>query len=519
MIKRKIELKFFLSFLVVIIVSITCFLSDLSLSTESNPLNDKTFNIKTSGLDLTNVTVVSDGIQGIFWNDGYSTSANIAIDSSGNIHVVWSDATGGIWGSDPEIMYASYTKANGWSIPTVISDGYDDIYWNDGWSSHPQIAIDNSGNIHVVWQDDTDGIWGSDLEILYVSYTKVEGWSNATVISDGYNDMYWNEEWSLSPDMAIDSSGNIYIVWEDGTDGIWGSDYEIMSAIYTEIDGWSNVTVISDGYDDVYWNNGWSGQPKIAIDNLDTIHVVWSDNTVGMWGSGSEILYANYTETDGWTNVTVISDGYNNTFWNDRGSLEPDLAIDNSGTIHVVWEDRTYGVWGVDEEIMYASYKKADGWSNVSVVSDGYDNIYWNDGHSMDPAIAIDSWGNIHVVWSDDTDGIWGSDSEIMYANYTEVDGWTNVTVISDGYNDMYCFDGWSLDPELAIDKLGSIYIVWSDDTDGIWGSDSEIMYVKIENQIPLNGISFGNFNFFLSFITILGLAIYLKKKIRLKNS
>ena len=32
------------------------------------------------------------------------------------------------------------------------------------------------------------------------------------------------------------------------------------------------------------------------------------------------------------------------------------------------------------------------------------------------PSIAIDGFGNKHVVWQDQTDGEWGTDDEIMYS-------------------------------------------------------------------------------------------------------
>jgi len=31
--------------------------------------------------------------------------------------------------------------------------------------------------------------------------------------------------------------------------------------------------------------------------------------------------------------------------------------------------------------------------------------LTWTSGHSLDPAIAIDSSGNLHIVWHDDTPG------------------------------------------------------------------------------------------------------------------
>ncbi|KKM60833.1 hypothetical protein LCGC14_1537830 [marine sediment metagenome] len=110
-------------------------------------------------------------------------------------------------------------------------------------------------------------------------------------------------------------------------------------------------------------------------------------------------MYANYNIATGWSNATVISDGFGGVYWNNDTSWDPAIAVDSSDTVHVVWWDRTDGPWGTDTEIMYASYNIATGWSNATVISDGFGGEYWNDGDSNIPAIAVDSSNTVHVVW------------------------------------------------------------------------------------------------------------------------
>ncbi len=107
-------------------------------------------------------------------------------------------------------MYTCYREGYGGSNATVISDGYDNYYWNNGSSIRPSIAVDLHGKIHVVWQDDTDGIWAIDDEIMYVSYTEITGWSNVTIISD--DDINWNTGGSNNPKIAVSDNGTVYIV-------------------------------------------------------------------------------------------------------------------------------------------------------------------------------------------------------------------------------------------------------------------------------------------------------------------
>jgi len=442
------------------------------------------YDLKSSAVDFSNATVISDGYGGSYWNDGSSEYPAIAIDSNDKIHAVWLDKTDGVWGTDVEIMYATYTTATGWSNATVISDGYGGSYWNDGDSYTPAITVNSSNAVHVVWDDTTDGVWGTDVEIMYATYTTATGWSNATVISDGYGGSYWNDGDSYAPAITVNSSNAVHVVWYDDTDGVWGSDYEIMHATYTTATGWSNATVISDGYGGSYWNDGGSYNPAITVNSSNAVHVVWEDATDGIWGSDYEIMHAMYTTATGWSNATVISDGYGGSYWNDDGSFNPAIAIDSSDKVQVVWNDKTDGVWSTDVEIMYATYTTATGWSNATVISDGYGGSYWNDADSYDPAIAVDNSDRVHVVWYDQTDGVWGNDNEIMYATYTIATEWSNATVISDGYGGSYWNDGHSWDPAMAI-NTNQVHVVWEDETHGAWGTDREIMYTNIEIPGP----------------------------------
>lgn len=49
------------------------------------------------------------------------------------------------------------TAYAGWTAAKRIS-------WTPGYSTFPDIAVDSSGTIHVVWYDDTPG----DYEIYYI---------------------------------------------------------------------------------------------------------------------------------------------------------------------------------------------------------------------------------------------------------------------------------------------------------------------------------------------------------------
>ena len=424
-----------------------------------------------------NVTVVSD--DETHWNNEGNGAPEMTIDSNGKIHVIWTDDTNGIWGTDREIMYASSTDGITWSNATVISDGYGGVYWNDGYCTQSDITVDQSGTIHVVWGDWTNGAWGTDVEIMYVSNNGT-GWTNVTVISDDYT--HWNNGGSGDPKIEIDLSGNIHVVWTDATIGPWGggtSDYEIMHVSSTDGITWSNATIISD--DLSLWNNANSLFPEFTIDVVGDLHVVWHDETIGLWGGGAtddEIMYISSADGITWSNATIISDGYNGTYWNNADSTEPCIKTDNGGIIHVVWDDDTEGIWGTDPEVMYVSSVDGITWSNATVISDGYNGTYWKNSVSRSCDLDIDNFGNLHVVFSDSID-MFGPYA-IGYVYYTKDFGWSNMSVISDGYNNYYWNNDESVLPSVAIDNSNIVNVVWSDWTDGPWGTDPEVLYTKV---------------------------------------
>ncbi|MFW9825495.1 MAG: hypothetical protein ACFFE4_21310, partial [Candidatus Thorarchaeota archaeon] len=301
--------------------------------------------------------------------------------------------------------------------------------WNNNSSEDPAIAIDNSDNIHVVWQDRTIGNWSGgidDSEIMYVKYTSATGeWSNVTIISDTATG--WNDDLSADPDIAVDIFGNVHVIWEDSTNGTWGDDEEIMWTMYdASSSNWMNATVISDGYNDIWgWNTGDCDDPKIAVDSSGNAHAVWGDYSDGPWRSDNithdddEIMYTQYSKASSqWSNITIVSDGHDGVWWNLGESENVDISVSPNDVIHVVWEDSTNGTWGTDDEIMYSYKVGSSDWSIPNLISDGINDVFWNDEWSAQPAITTDSNNKVHIVWYDGTDGFWGTDDEVMYLGF-----------------------------------------------------------------------------------------------------
>ena len=143
----------------------------------------------------------------------------------------------------------------------------------------------------------------------------------------------------------------------------------------------------------------------------------------------------------------------------------PDIAVGTDDKLYVTWQDNRRGNWDV-----YVS-TSADGatWSAETRVTDSEDN-------QVRPAIIVDSQlpdNRAYIAYQDDSAGhqdIYVASSTTFFVNSTE----TRVTPAV----------GDQIDPDIAVDAAGTVYLVWADgrggtgydvygaaSNDGSWGN------------------------------------------------
>jgi hypothetical protein len=349
------------------------------------------------------------------WNSGDSKAAVPVVDSGGIIHVVWRDSSPG----NSELYFKKSTNGG----TTWV--GSQRLTWSGDTSTSPAITLDSSDTIHVTWRDDSPG----KGEIYYMKSTNGgTTWSAAKRLT-------WTSEYSNYPSIAVESSNNLHIVWADYTPGNW----EIFHKKST--DGgvsWSGSTRLS-------WNPTESTGPDIAIDTSNHIHVVWYDRITGNY----EILYRR--STDGGASWS----GTNRLTWNSGNSVSPAIAVDMGDNIHMVWHDRSPGNY----EIYYR--RSMDGGASWSATK----RLTWNPESSFSAEIDVDSNNKLHVVWYDGTPG----NMEIYYKRST------NGGTLWDGSKRLTWNSEGSYSPAVAVDSGNAIHIVWNDLSPG----NNEIYYKK----------------------------------------
>src|SRR5216684_2831060 len=237
------------------------------------------------------------------------------------------------------------------SAPKNVSNNVD-------YSLTPQMAADTSGNINAVWEDDT----ANNSNILFSR--SMDGgvtFSTPTNVSK-------SSGFSFSPRIAVDTNGGVNVVWVDNTPGhqtIFFSRSTDGGVTFS-----TPVNISNDPSD--------SANPQIAVDATGNISVVWENDTINLG-----VFYAH--STDGGVSFSSRLPLTTNT----NGSFGPQLAVDANGNISVVCVDNSPGHFAIfftRSSDNGTTFSTAKGISNTS-------------GDSANPQLAVDASGNVHVVW------------------------------------------------------------------------------------------------------------------------
>jgi len=342
------------------------------------------------------------------WNADDDVNGNIAVDSSGVLHVIWEG-----WRTYPmtdacEIFYKKSTNGGVAWTPTRR------ITWRESLFRYVDIAVDSYDNIHVVWYEEAYG----HNEICYTKstdggatwtaarYITWAAWSRyPEIIADSFTDLYvtfadglsgdwvpyykkstdsgatWSPRraWAFGRALSVDPSGHLHVVWGDSSPG----NQEIYYKKSTNGgDTWTARRRLT-------WTAGDSKGPEISIDPSGQFHVLWCDNTSGQY----EYYYKKSTDGgNSWTSAKRVTWGLSVL-----GQLT--VAADPSHILHAVWVDSAPG----NHELCYTNTGGA-----------AIKRLTWNSGSSEDPDLIADPSGNLHLVWYDDTPGNW----EIYYKKY-----------------------------------------------------------------------------------------------------
>jgi hypothetical protein len=341
-----------------------------------------------------------------------SDSPTIALDSLGNLYVTWNDYTNyQSAGTDMDIFFKMRNATTGlWSMTEVVSTE------STALSSRPSVVVDYAGNVYVAWQDGTDyQNAGTELDIFFKIRNATTGFWTITevVTTESVNHSY-------APKLDVDDRGNIYLVWDERSNfGNSGDDQDIFFKIRNATTGlWSATEVVSTE------STSDSTQPTIKCDKFGNVHCAWGDysNYLGC-GTDLDLFYKMRNATTGlWTITQVVSTE------STGGITTPSLCVDDSLNVYFVWPDSTDLLSsGSDWDIFCKILNSTTGLlSPLELISSE------STSESMNCNCAIDQYGNLHVVWSDNTNYLGAdTDRDIFYKRRLIVPQAPNVAPIA----------------------------------------------------------------------------------------
>ena len=413
----------------------------------------KTLEIQSMGLNSTETLWTDTEIVSTV-STSNADDPSLAVDGAGNVHIAWADMTDYLGaGTDRDIFYTFWNSTSGkWNTTEVVS------IVSTGTSDMPSLAVDGAGNVHIAWEDMTDYLGaGTDRDIFYTFWNSTSGKWNTTEVVSIVSIIH-----SYTPSLTVDGVGNVHIAWRDPTPYAGaGADSDIFYTFWNSTSGnWNTTEVVS------IVSTGNSYTPSLAVDGAGNVHIAWRDVTDYL-GAGTDwdIFYTFWNSTsENWNTTEVVSIVSTGT------SIMLSLAMDGAGNVHIVWSDMTdYLGCGTDFDIFYTFWNSTSGnWNTTEVVS------IVSTGIAYESSLAVDSTGNVHIAWFDDTNYLGcGTDFDIFYTFWNSTSGnWNTTEVVSTVSSDD------SYRSSLAVDTSGNVHIAWADDTDYLGcGTDTDIFY------------------------------------------
>ncbi len=206
-----------------------------------------------SGIDGWDIYGIYDN--GSVWSDPiritdvqpYDVEPKSAVDSSGNVWVVWRTERK----LDSDIMYSRYDGSS-WTSPAYVTSTPDE-------ERDPVITVDREGKVWVVWYARKNGNWD-----LYASSYKDDIWSapHRVTVDPGYD---------LEPSATADASGRVWVVWRSNRNG----NLNIYAKSHSGTTWSPDTPITSDPGDDLC--------PSLVCCGGDKILVTWQSNRDGDW--------------------------------------------------------------------------------------------------------------------------------------------------------------------------------------------------------------------------------------------
>ncbi len=339
---------------------------------------------------------------------------------------------------------SALAQDEGWSNPINISN-------SPGNSSFPSLAVDSAGNVHLVWIEEVEaelpivlytslqeGTWSESIDIFASgSYDPIQ---NVQLLGDSQGNLHIFLTWKgiqyskanaseagsarswLPPELLVpptnyQTSPHVTITTDDQIHLVYAIEVGAGSGVY-----YMHSTDDGENWDDpipVFLNSSPNLRvtgPRIAVVGQGQVHVVWVETNYPETFPPLGIRYASSPDGSTWSEPRSLADG-------PYSDLE--ILVVGESDLHVVWSGTTpdrykFYAWSKDTGNTWT-----DAWRNSEL-----------GGYQGSPALAADSLGRIYWLKVGTVYGL----PDGTYANKDSlhenifVNGiWSNGTVLLNG--------------------------------------------------------------------------------------
>ena len=248
---------------------------------------------------------------------------NLTIIASGanTVDIIWEGLIN-TSNPDPTLWHSRSTNGgSSWSAAARVNTA------TDRKATSPAVTADASGNLHLVWEQQTSIL--ADSNIYYANYNGAT-WSTAldmTTHVEVQNDAY-------RPDIEFTDS-QVYIAFSEGRDAS-NSDQQTVYSIHCQTgqtcasaSHWSGLANISSQALDVNASDPFYIIPSLAYSSGQNSLFVFFHGIVNGDSSGNELLRQNSTCTN-WASAQSITTS-------SQRSIRPNVDIEGS-TVHLTYE-------------------------------------------------------------------------------------------------------------------------------------------------------------------------------------
>ena len=325
----------------------------------------------------------------------YNTQRKLVAAPDGTLYAAITANASGV----PAARVYSTRDGSAWSpLPTPPTSG--------NASDRTSLAIDSTGRLHLAWTEVTS----VDRQVFYARF---EGGAWVAKVQLSHSPGY-----AGFPSLAVDGGDRVHVAWY-ATDGV---NYQIY---YRRLEGsvWTPERALT-------FTSADATNPAIALGPDGAVHIVWARTASRAL---TEIAYLRL-DGDVVTDSRAISAP-------GVASIAPSLAVNGSGTVHVVWSSSGQ-----------IQYRRGPGpWSAIEAVSGG---AYI----ARNPSLALDAAGRVHVFWEAGDGGI-----------YAQVrDGaWSAPARISGAGANTQPSARWAQFDNPLCDSAGRIDVIWTQEVNG----------------------------------------------------